>query len=96
MTTIPSQKLDRLVERWQTVQDSLSAGPDQETFVKLSKEFAELDPVVAIVRQLRDAEKERVDLASIVEDPQADKDMVELAYGEIPQIDERRGACTFR
>jgi peptide chain release factor 1 len=89
MTTIPNQKLDRLVERWQTVQDSLSAGPDQETFVKLSKEFAELDPVVAIIRQLRDAERERADLGSIVEDPQADKDMVDLAYGEIPLLDER-------
>jgi peptide chain release factor 1 len=89
MTTIPTQKLDKLVERWQTVQDTLSAGPDQETFVKLSKEFAELDPVVAIIRQLRDAEKERVDLSSIVDDAKADKDMVDLAYGEIPLIDER-------
>jgi peptide chain release factor 1 len=89
MTTIPTQKLDKLVERWQTVQDTLSAGPDQETFVKLSKEFAELDPVVAIIRQLRDAERERVDLSSIVNDTQADKDMVDLAYGEIPLIDER-------
>ncbi len=89
MTTIPTEKLDRLAERWQTVQDALSAGPDQETFVKLSKEFAELDPVVAIIRQLREAEKERVDLASIVDDPQADKEMVELAYSEIPVIDER-------
>jgi peptide chain release factor 1 len=89
MTTIPNQKLDKLVERWQTVQNALSAGPDQETFVKLSKEFAELDPVVAIIRQLRDAERERVDLGSIVDDPKADKDMVDLAYSEIPQIDER-------
>ncbi len=89
MMTIPTQKLDRLVERWQTVQDSLSGSPDQETFIKLSKEFAELDPVVAIIRQLRDAEKERIDLASIVDDPKADKDMVDLAYGEIPVIDER-------
>jgi peptide chain release factor 1 len=89
MTTIPTEKLDRLAERWQTVQNMLSAGPDQETYVKLSKEFAELDPVVAIIRQLRDAEKERVDLASIVEDPQADKDMLELAYAEIPLIDQR-------
>ncbi len=89
MTTIPNQKLDKLVDRWQTVQDALSTRPDQDTFVKLSKEFAELDPVVAIIRQLRDAERERGDLASIVDDPAADKEMVDLAYGEIPLIDER-------
>src|SRR4029450_12639086 len=61
----------------------------QETFVKLSKEFAELDPVVAIIRRLLDAERERADLASIVNDPSADKEMVELAYGEITVLDER-------
>jgi peptide chain release factor 1 len=94
MTTIPTQKLDRLVERWQTVQDALSATPDQETFVRLSKEFADLDPVVAIIRQLRDAERERADLASIIDDPQADKDMAELAYGEIPLMDERIAALS--
>jgi peptide chain release factor 1 len=96
MTTIPTQKLDRLVERWQTVQDALSASPDQESFVRLSKEFAELDPVVAIIRQLRGAEKERADLASIVDDPQSDKDMVDLAYGEIPVIDERVEALSHQ
>jgi peptide chain release factor 1 len=89
MATVPNQKLDRLVERWHAVQEALSAGPDQETFVKLSKEFAELDPVVGIIRRLRDAERERRDLASIIDDPQADKDMVELAYSEIPMLDER-------
>jgi peptide chain release factor 1 len=89
MTSIPRQKLDRLIERWQTIQDALSAGPDQETFVKLSKEFAELDPVVAIIRRLLDAERERADLASIVDDPAADREMVELAYSEIPVLDER-------
>lgn len=89
MTTVPHQKLDRLVERWQTVQDALAAGPDQESFVKLSKEFAELDPVVGIIRRLREAESEREGLRSIVDDGSADKDMVELAYAEIPEVDER-------
>jgi peptide chain release factor 1 len=89
MTNVPTQKLDRLVERWQALQNALSAGPDQETFVKLSKEFAELDSVVATIRQLRDAEQERADLGSIVDDPQADREMVDLAYGEIPILDER-------
>lgn len=89
MTTIPNQKLDKLVQRWQTVQDALGGAPDQETFVKLSKEFAELDPLVAIIRNLRNAEREREDLRGIVDDAAADKEMTELAYNEIPLLDER-------
>jgi peptide chain release factor 1 len=89
MTPIPNQKLDRLVDRWQTVQAMLASGPDQDSYVKLSKEFAELDPVVASIRELREAERELSDLRSIVDDPSADKEMAELAYSEIPQLDER-------
>ena len=47
MTTIPAEKLDRLVSRWETVQGTLASGTDQENYVRLSREFAELDPIVA-------------------------------------------------
>ena len=43
MTTIPAERLDRLVARWQTVQGALAQGADQESYVRLSREFAELD-----------------------------------------------------
>ena len=87
--TVPKEKLDRLVARWEATQAALASAPDQETFVRLSKEFAELDPVVAIIRHLRDAETELEGLRSIVSDAGAGKDMTELAYAEIPQVEER-------
>ncbi len=89
MTTVPKEKLDRLVERWQTIQGQLAAGPDQETFVKLSKEFAELDPVVSVIRELQGAEEELAGLRSIVDDPASDREMVDLAYAEIPDVEDR-------
>ena len=55
MTTIPADKLDRLVSRWETVQGALASGADQETYVRLSREFAELDPIVATINALRAA-----------------------------------------
>ena len=51
MSTIPKEKLDRLVERWQSIQTELNAGPAQARFVALSKEFAELDPIVSTINE---------------------------------------------
>ncbi len=83
MTTIPAERLDRLVARWQTVQNALAAGADQESYVRLSREFAELDPIVATINELRRAENERKDLEAMIEDPASDAEMAELAKAEL-------------
>ncbi len=89
MTTIPKEKLDKLVERWETVQARLATGPDQDEFIKLSKEFSDLDPIVALVRRLREAVEELGGLKQIAEDPASDAEMRELAEAEIPELEER-------
>jgi peptide chain release factor 1 len=83
MTTIPKEKLNRLVSRWETVQTQLASGTDHETFVKLSKEFAELDPLVAAIKALQGAERERDSLRQMIGDPASEPDMVELASQEL-------------
>jgi peptide chain release factor 1 len=87
MTTIPAEKLDKLVARWQTVQGSLASGADQESYVRLSREFAELDPIVATINALRKAVRERYDLKQMIDDPASDKDMAELAEQELSELD---------
>ena len=37
------------------MQGTLAQGADQETYVRLSREFAELDPIVATINALRTA-----------------------------------------
>ena len=65
MSAIPQEKLDRVVERWEAIQAELSRGGlNQASFARLSKEFAGLDPLVAAIRELRAAEKERRDLVA--------------------------------
>jgi peptide chain release factor 1 len=92
MTTIPADRLDKLVARWQTVQGTLAAGADQESYVRLSREFAELDPIVATITALRKAMRERDDLNHMINDPAADPDVTSLAEQELgvldPKIDE--------
>src|SRR5215470_16401176 len=87
MTTIPAERLDKLVARWQIVQGALAQGADQESYVRLSREFAELDPIVTTITALRKAEKERDDLNQIINDPSADPEMSALAESELGGLD---------
>src|SRR6516162_3392762 len=87
MTTIPAERLDKLVARWQTVKGALAQGADQESYVRLSREFAELDPIVATITALRKAVREREDLQQLIDDPAADPDMTSLAEAELGELD---------
>jgi peptide chain release factor 1 len=89
MTTIPAEKLDKLVARWQAVQGDLASGADQESYVQLSREFAELDPIVATINTLRQAQRERDGLQEIIDDRTADQAMKDLAWEEIGGLDEK-------
>lgn len=89
MTGIPEERLERLVERWHVVQAELTKSPPQAVYVALSKEFAELDPVVAIVQALRKAEREAADLEAMAADPAARGEMAELAEAELAEIKPR-------
>jgi peptide chain release factor 1 len=92
MTTIPAEKLDRLVARWQSVQGTLASGTDQESFVRLSREFSELNPIVTTINALRKVTREREDLQQLLDDPASDKEMAALAREELvalgPKLDE--------
>jgi peptide chain release factor 1 len=87
MTTIPAEKLDRLVSRWETVQGTLASGADQETYVRLSREFAELDPIVATITALRSALREREGLQHLIDDPASEADVAALAEEEMGPLD---------
>jgi len=89
MTSIPAEKLEHLVARWQNVQDALASGADQESYVQLSREFAELDPIVATINALREAQNERDGLQEIIDDRTSDKAMLSLAEEEIGTLDSK-------
>ena len=84
-TGIPAEKLDRLIDRWTTIQTELNAGVNAQARVQLSKEFSDLDPIVAVIRDLRAAEKERADLEAMARDG-SNKDMASLAEEELATL----------
>jgi peptide chain release factor 1 len=89
MTAFPVEKLERLIERFETVQHELNRGSGQAGFAQLSKEFAELSPVVDAIRAVRAAEQEEADLTALVSDPSAGSDMQKLAREELDALKPR-------
>src|SRR5690349_16079833 len=87
---LPDQKLDALVTRHAALERDLSAALPAETYVKLSREFAELAPVVEAVTSYRAAQRESEDLATLIADPATDAEMRSIAEAERPQVEAKR------
>jgi peptide chain release factor 1 len=96
MTSLPSEKLDKLVQRWEAVQAELSQSLRPEVYAQLSKEFAELNPVVATIQALRAAQKEKADLEALIEGPASDPEMAALAREELPALEARMAELEHR
>ena len=87
MASLPTDKLDALERRFDSIEHAMSASPDPEKYVELSKEYSELSPMVAKVREYRAA---LADLAGAEELARSgDKEMAELAYQEVGELKER-------
>ena len=88
MNAIPEEKLERLTQRWMAVQYELSNRQDQEAFRRLSKEFAQLDPLVATIREMQSVRAEIAGLKDMIAEG-GDKEMVELARAELAELEPR-------
>lgn len=64
----------------------MSDNPDQETFVKLAKEFSDLGPVVEKIRELEMAKEELAGLEEMLADSDTDAEMKEMAEEEVPPL----------
>lgn len=89
---IDIDRLKPLVDRFESVQAALSAAPDADAYVRMSREFAELEPVVDAIRAIEALERERAGLDEIIADRGADADMRALAEEERAALDERLAA----
>jgi len=89
---LPEQKLDALLARHKALESELATPLARETYVKLSREFAELGPIVETVKEYRSIAAEIEGLEVLMEDPATDDEMREMASAERPALEERRSA----
>src|ERR671934_2486393 len=89
---LPEQKLDALVARHKAIEHDLASPLETETYVRLSREFAELAPIVETVRNYRGIVTEIAGLDALIADAATDAEMRAMALSERPQLDEKRTA----
>jgi peptide chain release factor 1 len=89
-------RLDQLVRRHAELRDTLAratlAGPD---FARLSKEYSDLEPIVADIESWRNARREAVSLAAMAR-PGDDPELRALAEEELQALRERLPALESR
>jgi peptide chain release factor 1 len=80
-----SDRLDRIAARAEELQALLGSGLSGDAYVRASREFSELEPVVARIAELRAAERSAAEATSLLADPE----LRELAESELFQLRER-------
>jgi peptide chain release factor 1 len=90
VTTLPEAKLDVLLARHAMVEAELSRQLAPEKFVKLSRELAEITPVVERVKAYRAVATEIAGLDAMIADP--DPEMRAIAAAEKPDLEAKREA----
>jgi peptide chain release factor 1 len=89
---LPEQKLDALLARHQMVESELASQMTPAAYVQLSREFAELGPVIAAIKSYREVVDEIAGLEAMLADAATDAEMCALAAGEKPALEQRRAA----
>ena len=87
MANIPQSRLEQVIERYEEVEARMGATTDGDEIVALSREHAELRPVVEAARELISMRNGLAEAETMMRGP--DRDMAELAQEEFDDLKER-------
>lgn len=79
---IPQDKLDQILQHFGYLEAQLSAGPDPAKIAQISREYAELKPVVTQIEAWRRGQSDLAEAEALLADP----DMRDLAEEEIATL----------
>ncbi len=78
-----NENFDLILRRYQEIGARLTEGVAGAEYSALSRELADLEPVVSAIQAFRDKERERADLAALLADPVLDAEMRTMAADEL-------------
>jgi peptide chain release factor 1 len=81
--SLPNHKLEAILTRYEAIVTRLSTEMESEAIVALSRERAELEPLVNAIHDWQAAEREVADLTSLINEPGTDPDLHRMALDEI-------------
>ena len=82
-------KLDTLLNRFAELEHRMSCGPDAGEYVRLSREYAELEPLVRAVQALRKAEEDLAGAEVLIAEAGSDSEMRDLAELERDELTQK-------
>ena len=90
---IPRDRLKRIRVRHQELEALMAeGGGDRDDFTDLAREYAELSPVVEGIDRLSAMDAETADLQALIDDPDGDAEMRDLARDELDTLSRERPA----
>ncbi|MEQ1945058.1 peptide chain release factor 1 [Mesorhizobium sp. VNQ89] len=89
MISLPRDRMDQLVKRFDMLEAQMAAGPDADAYVKMASEYSELQDIAGKIRELFKAEGELADLEAMVADKSTDAEMRSLAEADLPDVEKR-------
>ena len=89
MISLPRDRMDQVVKRFDMLEAQMAAGPAADAYVKMASEYADIQDLVGKIRVLRAAEQEEADLEAMLADKTTDAEMRALAEADLPEVGER-------
>ncbi len=86
---IPAAKLERLLDRFAAIESEMASGAAGAQFVKLSREHAELAPVIEAARAYRKTLSQIEDAEALIADPSGGGEIRSLAEQEKAELKQR-------
>jgi peptide chain release factor 1 len=93
MMRMPPSKLEAILARHAFLADRLSQGGDGDSYITLSKELSDLDPVVEAIRHWQACDGECRDLDAMIADRATDPELRAMAIADRPEAEARREAA---
>src|SRR3954469_18021285 len=89
MSLLPEAKLDVLLGRHAELESQLMGQVGAEDYVRMTRELAELNPLIDAVKAYRSATAEIAGIDAMIADAATDPEMREMAEAERPALEAR-------
>tara|TARA_B100000700_G_scaffold283112_1_gene335166 strand:+ start:1503 stop:2579 length:1077 start_codon:yes stop_codon:yes gene_type:complete len=86
MAQIPLDKLENILDRSHELEKSLSSELSSDEYVKLSKEYSEIEPLKKAIIDWKKLQTEGEELNEIINDNSSDSEMLDLAKSELEEL----------
>ena len=81
--SLPNNKLEAILSRYETIVERLSSEMESDTIIALSRERAELEPLVVAIHAWQAAVREVADLTGLINESGTDPELHQMAEDEI-------------